>query len=122
MGSKIRVPRLRVRRTGVWIEVYTERSGDYRYSYVLGFVPKDGHLVVTDAWVDPQLRGKGLGRKMVARIIRETGASLVEAHDILEEARGFWKTLGIKEVEGHNRASKVSRKRSRFLEGEWFFE
>jgi GNAT superfamily N-acetyltransferase len=122
LASKVRLPRLRVRRTGNWIEVYTERTGIYRYSYVLGLVPKDGHFIITDVFLDPKLRGKGLGKKMVARAIRESGASRVEAHDILEEAQGFWEALGIKGIEERGKFNKVSRKRSSFLEGEWFFE
>jgi ribosomal protein S18 acetylase RimI-like enzyme len=122
LASKIKLPRLRVRRTNSWIEVYTERAGPYRYSYVLGLVTKEGALIISDAWLDPELRSRGLGKKMVARIIKEAGVETVEVHNVLPEAKGFWESLGIKEVDESGKFRRVSVKRNRFLEGEWFFD
>lgn len=122
MASKVKLPRLRVRKTNNWIEVYTERVGPYKYSYVLGLVTKEGALIISDAWIDENLRKKGLGKKMVARIIKEAGVETVEVHNVLPEAKGFWESLGIKEVDEPGKFRRVSVKRNRFLEGEWFFD
>ena len=122
MASKVKLPRLRVRKTNNWIEVYTERVGPYKYSYVLGLVTKEGALIISDAWIDENLRKKGLGRKMVSRIIKEAGVETVEVHNVLPEAKGFWESLGIKEVDEPGKFRRVSVKRNRFLEGEWFFD
>lgn len=122
MGVKVKLPRLRVRRTNNWIEVYTTRSGPYRYSYVLGLIAKDGALIITDAWLDPDLRSKGLGKKMVSRIIKEAGVESVAVHNVLPEAKGFWDSLGIKEVSEPRKVRRISGKRNSFLEGEWFFD
>jgi hypothetical protein len=40
----------------------------------------------------------------------------------LPEAKGFWESLGIKEVDEPGKFRRVSVKRNRFLEGEWFFD
>jgi len=122
LASKVKLPRLRVRRTNNWIEVYTERVGPYRYSYVLGLVTKEGALIISDAWIDEPLRKKGLGKKMVARIVKEAGVETVEVHNVLSEAKGFWESIGIKEVDEPGKFRRVSVKRNRFLEGEWFFD
>lgn len=122
MASKIKFPRLRVRKTNNWIEVYTERGGPYKYSYVLGLIAKDGALIITDAWIDPDLRSQGLGKKMVIRIIKEAGVGTIAVHNVLPEAQGFWKTLGIKEIDEPRKFRRISNKRDSFLEGEWFFD
>ena len=122
MASKVKLPRLRVRRTNNWIEVYTERVGPFRYSYILGLVIREGALVISDIWIDEPLRKKGLGKKMVDRIIKEAGVETIEVHNVLPEARGFWDSLGIKEVNEPRKYRKISSKRNRFLEGEWFFD
>lgn len=126
-GVEMRLPRLKVRRTDNWIEVYVPKTDGYEYSYCLGFIDKDGKGIITDVWIDKRLRRAGLGSKMVKLWIKTAKAKPVypvmtkdevRAHNIQPEAEGFWERKGIEEIPGRS-WNRVQRKRDQFLEEEY---
>ena len=120
----MKLPKLKVKRTDNWIEVYVARNTDYKYSYCLGFIDKDGKGVITDVWIAPKLRKLGLGKKMV-QLWLKTAKQVPEypvmtkdelrAHNIQPRAEGFWEKMEADETPGQS-WERVQRKRDNFLE------
>jgi len=119
----MRLPRLKIRRTDNWIEVYAPSSGKSKTSYCLGFIDKDGKGIITDVWIEPKLRGKGLGRKMVNLWLKVAKEGVtypvmtrdeIRAHNIQPKAEGFWERVGASETPGRS-WDRVQTKRDRFL-------
>jgi len=123
----MRLPRLKIRRTDNWIEVYVPNTEGKKYSYCLGFIDKDGKGIITDVWLDPKLRRSGLGKKMVSLWISTakkkssypvmTQAEM-RAHNIQPSAEGFWRRMEIEETPGRS-WDRVQRKRDQFLAEEY---
>lgn len=66
-------------------------------AYATGMV-EGNTLSILDVWVPPEMRKKGLGRKLVKRLEKEAGTEKTLAYGVVSSAKDFWTTLGIKEI------------------------
>jgi len=112
---------LRVKRVGSWIEVYVPRFNRRKdFSYAVGLLDKGDTLIITDVYLSPSYRKKGLGRLMVERLIDESGATEVRVNNVQPKARGFWTKMQIKEVIDGRRIRRIERLREDYFRGEGY--
>ncbi len=58
-------------------------------SYIIGYVDGDT-LRIEDLWVHPPKRNRGLGRKLVKRLIEEVGKTNIELKGVTKKGKPFW--------------------------------
>lgn len=86
-----------IRGNGFTVSTGNEDSDSQPYSFVHGFLGKDGTLYITDASVAPILRKSGLGRRLVKKLKEVTKCRKVYAINVTTAAKGFWSKLKIPE-------------------------
>jgi ribosomal protein S18 acetylase RimI-like enzyme len=86
-----------IRGNGFTVSSGNEDKENQSYSFVHGFLGKDGTLYITDASVAPVLRKTGLGKRLVKKLREVTKAKKTYAINVTAAARGFWSRLRIPE-------------------------
>lgn len=110
--------KFKVKRIDNWIEVYLPRLDKRRHkTFILGFV-EDSKLVITDAYVSPSLRGKGVGKRLVERLKKEASKDIIRVNNIQPSAVGFWENMGLEEETDARKYKRIDRIRDRYFKEE----